>query len=83
VTESNAPQSLRQQQAHVRYSMWTSLQPSQSQNDQQGQLKEAGAGRRSRESHHLRRHGEVKTLILIQDGGKSSGTVTAIDSARS
>jgi len=51
--------------------------------DQQGKLKGTGAGRRNRESHHLRRHGEVKTLIQVQDGGKSSGTVTVTDSARS
>ena len=49
---------------------------------QQRKIKETGAGRRNRECHHLRRHGEVKTLIRIQDGGTSSGTATVIDSTQ-
>ena len=49
----------------------------------QGKLQGTGASRRNRESHHLHRHGEVETLIQVQDVGKSSGTVTVTDSARS
>ena len=41
--------------------------------------KEKGASKRNPGGQHLRRHAKVKTLILIQAGGTSFGTVTVID----
>ena len=41
--------------------------------------KEKGASKRNPRGQLLRRHAKVKTLILIQAGGTSFGTVTVID----